>query len=504
MEGMYCKMEGKGEKVKRWIEKEEIGIALYGIQIMAAIAFVSGLVALNILPTNYLVLIVCVVMVGMILIPLWLFKWRKKTTLAKIVSLGIIIVLIISSVYITKANSALSQISSVDVKMENMVVVVSVSDSAETIIDALDYTFAVQGVSEEGSIEEYTNATIEDIEEQVEEEIEVAIYDSLIEEINALENSEVEAIIYNEAYISIVEEEDPDFSETVKVIYEYGIEIELETVDEVVEAADTNAFTIYISGIDVYGSITKTSRSDVNIIAVVNPDTEQILLVSTPRDYYVTFPDVTGESKDKLTHAAIYGVDVSINTLEAIYDMEIDYYARVNFTSLTAMVDALGGVEVYSSQSFYTTAHNGVSIYVSEGMNEFSGSEALLFARERYNLDGGDFQRGENQEELVKAMIEKITSPSIITGAYEIIDSVADNVDTNMSTTKIQELIKTQIDEGTDWEIIMVSAEGTTGSAICYSYSGSELSVVYPDEDSVAEISEMIQAVISGKIIDND
>lgn len=491
------------KKIKSVLENERVGAACCVFQLVVTLLFAVEITELNMLPENYMTLIAGILMFLTIALPVLMLKGKRGSSIGKVISLLLSIVLIIGSCYVYKMNSALTQISNVSIKMENMVVAVLATDSAETITDAVDYTFAVQGTSETDEIEEHAENTIEEIEMQIESELSIVIYDTLLEQIDALENGDVDAIIYNEAYIAIVEDENPDFSESIKVIYEYGIEIELEQ-EEVVEEEEieTNAITIYISGIDVYGSITQTSRSDVNIIAVVNPDTEQILLVSTPRDYYVTFPNVTGDSKDKLTHAAIYGVDVSMDTLEEIYDMNINYYARVNFTSFTDMIDALGGVEVYSSQSFQTTVHNGVSTYVSEGMNYFNGTEALLFARERYNLDGGDFQRGENQEELVKAMIEKITSPSIITGAYDIIDSVADNVDTNMPISMIQELIKTQIDEGTDWEIIMMSAEGTTGSAVCYSYAGASLSVVYPDEESVAEISEAIDTIIAGEILE--
>lgn len=499
------KLERKS-RIKSILENERIGAVCCVFQLVVTLIFAVEITELNMLPINYMAIIGGVLTFVTIILLVVILRAKRGSSVGKIVSLLLSISLIISSCYIYNVNSTLTQISSVSIKMENMVVAVLATDSAESITDAVDYSFAVQGTSETEEIEEHAEQIVEEIETQIENELTIIIYDTLLEQIEALENGEVDAIIYNEAYISIVEDENPDFSESIKVIYEYGIEIEIEQEEEIVEEAEieTNAIAIYISGIDVYGSITQTSRSDVNIIAIVNPDTEQILLVSTPRDYYVTFPNVTGDSKDKLTHAAIYGVDVSMDTLEEIYDMNINYYARVNFTSFTEMIDALGGVEVYSSQSFQTTVHNGVSTYVSEGMNYFNGTQALLFARERYNLDGGDFQRGENQEELVKAMIEKITSPAIITGAYDIIESVADNVDTNMPTSMIQELVKTQIDEGTEWEIIMMSAEGTTGSAVCYSYAGDSLSVVYPDEESVAEISEAIDTIIAGEIIETE
>ena len=120
-----------------------------------------------------------------------------------------------------------------------------------------------------------------------------------------------------------------------------------------------NPFTVYISGIDVYGEISQTSRSDVNMLVTVNPQTKEVIMTTTPRDYYVQLPGVSGESRDKLTHAGIYGIQCSIDTLEQLYDIEIDYYVRVNFTTLRNLVDALGGVNVYSEYEFTTHYKNG-------------------------------------------------------------------------------------------------------------------------------------------------
>lgn len=473
------------------------------IQLILSLVFLFALIEINLLPETYVIVIAGLIIALEVIVILWQVKFSKAKWIGQMVSVVISLILIFSSVYTVKANNTLDEINNTEIKLENMVVAVLASDYAENITEAMEYTFAIQELGDVESDEDYYSIIVTDMEEQMECCLETIVYASLTEEIIALENNEVDAIIYNEAYMVIVEDQNPEIIDTLKVIYEYGVEIQLEAeVVEEVETGESNVFSVYFTGIDTYGSIIKTSRSDVNVIAVVNMDTEQILLVTTPRDYYVTFPEVTGDSEDKLTHAGIYGVDVSVDTLEALYDTSIDYYIRVNFSSFTTIVDALGGIEVYSSQSFYTTEHSGVSIYVQEGYNDFTGSEALLFARERYNLADGDFQRGENHEEIIKAIIEKVSSSAILTGAYEILDSISDSIDTDMPTEVIQELIKTQIDEGTEWEIIMVSAKGTTGSAMCYSYAGGELSVVYPDEDSVLEISEMIDAIYNGEILE--
>ena len=264
---------------------------------------------------------------------------------------------------------------------------------------------------------------------------------------------------------------------------------------------EDESFAVYISGIDVYGAIETNSRSDVNIIAVVNPTTHQILLVTTPRDYYVEIPGISGGAKDKLTHAGIYGVDASMATLGALYDTEIDFYARVNFTSLITMIDALGGVDVNSEQAFTTSYDSGLVMDVAQGLNHFNGQQALAFSRERQNVDGGDFQRGKNQQAVITAMIKKAISPAILMGANGILESVGGNVDTNMSHEQIQELIKSQLASPAAWNIKSMAAEGTGDEQYCYSSGEALLYVTQPDMNSISAIQQAIDAVESGEIL---
>ena len=181
-------------------------------------------------------------------------------------------------------------------------------------------------------------------------------------------------------------------------------------------------FSVYISGIDVYGDITQQSRSDVNIIATVNPKTKQILLVTTPRDYYVPIPGVSEGYPDKLTHAGTYGIATSMATLEELYDVDIPFYVRVNFTSLIEMVDTLGGIDVESDIAFTTGEESGLVVEVKEGTNHFNGQEALAFCRERHALAEGDNQRGKNQQAVIEAMLKKAMSPSILIKGPRLID----------------------------------------------------------------------------------
>ena len=487
--------KSRKKKKKDNTASKRIGIALAIIQLLASIVLMVSLFVLDMLSFKYLGIIGGLLLVMFLIILVGQLLSRNKAIFGKVVSVLLSVVFIFGAYYVFKMNSTVENITTAsNTKYDSVVVAVLATDPAESIQDAADYNFGVQYALKGEEIEE----TVDVINSELGSEILTTDCGSVLEQAVALHNGEVQAIIYNEAYAGILEEEIEDYANAVKIIYSHEIESEDEKLAEEVVIED-NTFAVYISGIDVYGKIGTTSRSDVNIIAVVNTDSHQILLITTPRDYYVPIPGVSGGVRDKLTHAGIYGVSASMATLEELYDMNLDFYARVNFTSLIKMVDALGGVDVYSNQSF-TTMHG--SVQITEGYNHLNGEQALCFARERYNVEGGDFQRGKNQQEVIKAMIKKAISPAILTGANEILNSVSGNVDTNMSTDFIRELIKDQLDTGASWSMKSVAATGTGDKQTCYSIPSSYVYVAWPDEDSVEEIKTLIEAVENGEILE--
>lgn len=333
---------------------------------------------------------------------------------------------------------------------------------------------------------------MDDIESVLGQAPDVDEYVTVQQEAQALLNGEIGAAIYNEAFTGIIEDEIEGYSDQVKILYQYGIETEIVQEEEKQDVGQP--FNIYISGIDVAGDITTNSRSDVNIIMTVNPNTHKILLTTTPRDYYVTIPGISGDQRDKLTHAGIYGVDVSMSTLESIYGIDITYYARVNFTSLIRIVDALGGIDVYSEYAFEGRGHQ-----FQEGMNHMDGEAALAFSRERYSFESGDNQRGKNQEAVLTAILQKAMSPALLANASELITSVSDCVETNMTRTEMAKFINMQLSDAASWEIESTAATGTGDSQACYSSGSQLLYVMWPDEASVAEISDKMQQVLSGQ-----
>lgn len=259
-------------------------------------------------------------------------------------------------------------------------------------------------------------------------------------------------------------------------------------------------FVIYLSGVDTRGELTENARSDVNILAAVNPVTKRVALVNTPRDYYV---DLAGtDSKDKLTHAGLYGVETSMETLGNLYGVNVDHYIRINFAGFISIIDALGGVDVYSDQAFTSVGSPGYydpTTFV-EGWNHLDGKAALAFARERHAFASGDIQRGINQMKVIDAMLNKIKSPALLMGFSKIMDAASDCFVTSFSQDQISALVRMQLSDFAEWDIESYTVTGTSSSSTkCYSAKGQKLYVMKPDASSVSKAREMIASVLGGE-----
>ena len=259
-------------------------------------------------------------------------------------------------------------------------------------------------------------------------------------------------------------------------------------------------FVIYLSGVDTRGELTENARSDVNILAVVNPVTKRVALINTPRDYYV---DLAGtDSKDKLTHAGLYGVETSMATLGNLYGINVDHYIRINFAGFISIVDALGGVDIYSDQAFTSVGSPGYydpTTFV-EGWNHLDGKAALAFARERHAFASGDIQRGINQMKVIDAMLNKIKSPALLMGFSKIMDAASDCFVTDFSQEQISALVRMQLSDFADWDIQSYTVTGSSSTSTkCYSAKGQKLYVMKPDEAAVSKAKEMIASVLGGE-----
>ena len=259
-------------------------------------------------------------------------------------------------------------------------------------------------------------------------------------------------------------------------------------------------FVVYLSGVDNRGELTENARSDVNILAVVNPVTKQAALINTPRDYYV---DLAGtESKDKLTHAGLYGVETSMATLGNLYGVDVDHYIRINFAGFISIIDAIGGVDVYSDQAFTSVGSPGYydPTTFAEGWNHLDGKSALAFARERHAFKTGDIQRGINQMKVINAMANKLKSPTLLMSFSKLMDAAADCFVTSFSQEQISALVRMQLGDLASWDIQSYTVTGSGAkSSKCYSAKGQSLYVMKPDENSVNEAKALIAAVLGGE-----
>ena len=489
-------VHGKKKKVMQWIGW---GVAL--VQVILSVVLMIQVSALGMIPEKYLVvagfalfvlagLTVASTFFGKTIIPGWIF------------GVLIIIISIFGCVYLGRTQSVLEEVT-MDAdeevyKVDSIVVAVLQDDQAQTMDDALLYNFGIHKTLDRDN----TNTVIAEIEANAGIELTVTEYDDFSALISALKSGAIQAMIYNSAFNDTIEETDENFSDEVRILDNHSIQTKVNLT-----ASDMNLtkepFTVYISGIDVYGKIGQTSRSDVNMLVTVNPVTKEVLMTTTPRDYYVTLPNVSGDSRDKLTHAGIYGINCSMDTLSQIYGIRIDYYVRVNFDTLKKVVNALGGVDVYSEYEFTTHYKNG-GYEIKKGYNHMDGKTALAFARERYNVPGGDEQRGRDQQAVLKAILEKAMSPSILTGYMGLMDSLSGSFETNMSMNQIASVVKMQLADGASWDIKSQSVTGTFGNEACYSTGWQRLSIMFPDEASIYAARKKILAVGGVALTEDD
>ena len=257
-------------------------------------------------------------------------------------------------------------------------------------------------------------------------------------------------------------------------------EEKIENAPENMMQPEKDSFLVYLSGVDTYDGMEEEPRSDVNILAAVNTETKKILMISSPRDSYLEF-SVTEGTKDKLTHAGVYGTDVSINALEQLYKVKVDYYLQMNFSGFVRIVDALGGIDVYSDYTFTTNENETFQ----QGYNWLTGERALAFARERYSFAEGDFQRAKNQMEIVRAVIQRAASPAMLLNYNAVMEAIEGSVTVSIPEDRVRELVKMQLSDHAQWEVEFYTVQGEGRYAETFSIPGEEVYVVDLDPTSI-------------------
>ena len=464
---------------KKQLIARSVGFALIGIEVIALIIFLAALFKLNMIPAKYMAMLIGILL--LITVYNVLSQFTKAHWVGKVLAVLLAVVMFVGSSYIGKANSVISNIAGVTTGYNK----INNKDKAESLIQEVNTTLG-------------TN-------------VKTRTYDNWTNIINALYNNEVKVIVFNESNRAMLEEQFTDFEEKTKVIYTktYTTQIKENVVNK---NTATESFTIYVSGNDDYGAISANGRSDVNIVATFNPKTRQVLMVSTPRDYWVPVDTLSTDSNgkavtgyEKLTHAGNYGVDSSISTLESLYGVDVDYYVKVNFTGAVGVIDALGGITINSDVKF-TNGEDAAPVAYNfvVGPNECDGEKALAFCRERQAFSDGDNQRGRNQMAAIEGMIDKATSTAILTQYNKVLDAVSGLIATNMPDSAISNLVKAQINDPTGWNIMSYSVSGTGATKTGQLFGIVGMSVIEPDYSTVNTAIELMSKVRNGEVFDID
>lgn len=447
------------------------------IQAIISIILAILLIQLNVLPMMYIAIIIALeILIGVGIFFLMRNAQKARLIVSHIISFVVSIVLVMGCFVVNKGQSTLKNVTSDNVQTNRISLYVLDESSYKELSDLKNQNI------EANVNDEHMAKAIDALNKEV--KLSIQGQEDYVQMSNDLYDQKTAGIYMNEAQSALFDEIHEDFHEKTRVLYTYEIEEKVEDFSKDVSVTQ-NTFNVFISGIDTTGPVSTVSRSDVNMIVTVDPTNKKILMTSIPRDYYVTLANMG--KKDKLTHAGLAGVENSVKTLENFLGIDINYYARVNFTSLIQMVDALGGIEVYSDQDI-------PKLGIHEGVNQMDGKKALSFSRERYSYKSGDNHRVQNQQKVLEAMLNKMMSPAIITNYSSILENIDGSFETNMTSQEITSLLKMQLSDMAKWDIQQIQLEGhgamMTGGAYMPNH---KLYYMIPDQSSVDKCVSIIK-----------
>lgn len=457
-------------------------------------------IRLNVLPSKFLFpLTIGVVVLDAIFI--LLLVYFSKNVVSKIICIVLTLFICVASCmggyYISKTQGALSNITNVAKHAKNTVsVIVKESSSIKDKSQLNGVSVGSLRLNEQGSkkaLKELSNEGI--VLNQTE-------YDSMTALLEAFYNGEVDSIIINESSRSQILDMEAysNFDSNTRVVYQTSYKVKNNDSATSVSDITSKPFNVLISGSDTRGGFDENGRSDVIMVATVNPRTHTILLTSVPRDFYVTTACDAGDgcmqgALDKITHTGIHGTNTTKRTVEQLLGIEINYTFKVGFDTVTELVDVLGGVDVYVEPGYATTN----SLYsVHEGINHLNAEQALAFARDRYSYTEGDRQRTKNQQQVLMGIVKEVTKPSVITNYAAIMDTMANTFSTTMSNEEITDLIKYQLNNNPTWKMEQYMVDGTGDTLMCAEL-GDAASVMVPDQSTVKIAKDKINAVLAGK-----
>lgn len=481
-----------------------LSILLSVVLVISSFYLLYQVIRLNVLPSKFLFpLTIGVVVLDAIFILLLIYF--SKNVVSKIVCIVLTLFICVASCmggyYISKTQNVLSSITNVAKHAKNTVsVIVKESSSIKNKSQLNGVSVGSLRLNEQGSKKALKELSNEGIVLNQKE------YDSMTALLEAFYNGEVDSIIINESSRSqILDMEDySNFDSNTRVVYQTSYKVKNNDSATSVSDITSKPFNVLISGSDTRGGFDENGRSDVIMVATVNPKTHTILLTSVPRDFYVTTACDAGDgcmqgALDKITHTGIHGTNTTKRTVEQLLGIEINYTFKVGFDTVTELVDVLGGVDVYVEPGYATNSFAALSGFsVHEGVNHLNGEQALAFARERYSYTEGDRQRTKNQQQVLMGIVKEATKPSVITNYAAIMDTMANTFSTTMSNAEITDLIKYQLNNNPTWKMEQYMVDGMGDTLMCAEL-GDAASVMVPDQSTVKMAKDKINAVLAGK-----
>ena len=481
-------MNKRSKRARSGKVKRSVNIALLTIYVLLGGFLLFLIFRHNILAFRYLNVITAALVILVALASLLLIIYRKAEKFTIFFLTLAVLVSSVSFFALQQFVGFTSHINSTSNYSEYSMSVVVLKGSDVQNVTQLD---SVTGPTDTDN--ENIQKLISDIKTSQSKELTVEQSTSYLAAYTSLVSGEAKAIVLNSVFENIIESEYPDYASKIRKIYTKNITKEVAAP----KVSKNKSFNVYVSGIDTYGPISSVSRSDVNILMTVNRDSKKILLTTTPRDSYVPIADGGNNQKDKLTHAGIYGVDSSIHTLENLYGVDINYYVRLNFTSFLKLIDLLGGVDVYNDQEF-TSLHG--KFHFPVGNVHLDSEQALGFVRERYSLADGDRDRGRNQQKVIVAIIQKLTSTEALKNYSDILQGLQDSLQTNMPIETMIDLVNTQLESGGSYKVNSQDLKGTGQMGLpSYAMPDSNLYMMEIDDSSLAAAKSAIQDVMEGR-----
>lgn len=464
-----------------------IGCICGVLLIVITAVFLFTLNKINAIPDNYFKIILIGVSIVTVITSIILFlnvnsiSFKVLKILSYIVTVILIFGYSFGMIYLNKTLHFIGNIDSIKKEVTSYYVVVLKDSKYEEISDLYGKTMLY-----------YIN-TDEDVLSKLKLELIYSTTKNIEQLKDKLYTKKVESILISDLIKEDLEDKYEDFSSKTRILQTIDITKEVEDITKKVSIKNT-AFNVLISGMDSYGNINKTTRNDVNMVVTINPNTNKMLLTSIPRDYYVQLHGKKGY-KDKLTHAGIYGINTAVQTIEDLFNIDINYYVKVNFTTVVDLVDKIGPIEIYSDKNLNLDGCKYVA-----GNNVVNGKCALRFARERHSYLEGDNHRVKNQQEVIKGIFNKLkNSPNILADYNSVLEVMNGKFATNIEMSELTSFIKYEVEDIGKYEIISTQVDGTGSMEYTYSYPHQKLYVMFPNEQSVSNAKEGIEKILNGE-----